>query len=218
MADNPIEHSRTKHIDILYHFLRDHQQKGDIEIAYVSTHNQLADIFTKPLDEKTFSKLKNELNILDSQNFDWNIAHIAHVYAFDHVSLIWYKCIFFILLVAKAKTNVLSSVILSLVLYWKGNGIYGKDKAYTPTLTVSSTLCRYSYNSLLVRPFTHIYFTIWENVLGPKGGEKCEKGSQVLRFWRLMPKGGESIKPKAKEPQDRTTISKLSKMFISIDI
>jgi hypothetical protein len=37
MADNPVEHSRTKHIDIRYHFLRDHQQKGDIEIAYVST-------------------------------------------------------------------------------------------------------------------------------------------------------------------------------------
>jgi hypothetical protein len=44
--------------------------KGDIEIAYVSTHNQLADIFTKPLDEKTFSKLRNELSILDSRNFD----------------------------------------------------------------------------------------------------------------------------------------------------
>jgi hypothetical protein len=70
MADNPIEHSRTKHIDIRYHFLRDHQQKGDIEIAYVNTHNQLADIFTKPLDEKTFSKLRNEQNILDSRNFD----------------------------------------------------------------------------------------------------------------------------------------------------
>jgi hypothetical protein len=66
MADNPVEHSRTKHIDIRYHFLRDHQQKGDIEIAYMSTHNQLADIFTKPLYEKTFSKLRNELNILDS--------------------------------------------------------------------------------------------------------------------------------------------------------
>jgi hypothetical protein len=52
MADNPVEHIRTKHIDIRYHFLRDHQQKGDIEIAYVSTHNQLSDIFTKPLDEK----------------------------------------------------------------------------------------------------------------------------------------------------------------------
>jgi hypothetical protein len=70
MADNPVEHNRTKHIDIRYHFLRDHQQKGDIEIAYVSTHNQLADIITKRLDEKAFSKLWNELNILDSWNFD----------------------------------------------------------------------------------------------------------------------------------------------------
>jgi hypothetical protein len=70
MADNPVEHSRTKHIDIRYHFFRDHQQRGDIEIAYVSTKEQLANIFTKPLDEKTLSKLRNELNILDSRNFD----------------------------------------------------------------------------------------------------------------------------------------------------
>jgi hypothetical protein len=70
MADNPVEHSHTKHIDIRYHFLRDQQQKGDIEIAYVNTHNQLSDIFTKPLAEKTFSKLRNELNILNSQKFD----------------------------------------------------------------------------------------------------------------------------------------------------
>jgi hypothetical protein len=48
--------------------LRDHQQRGDIEIAYVSTKEQLVDI--KPLDEKTFTKLRNELNILDSRNFD----------------------------------------------------------------------------------------------------------------------------------------------------
>jgi hypothetical protein len=50
MADNPVEHSRTKHIVIWYHFLRDHQQKGDIEIAYINTKDQLADIFTKPLN------------------------------------------------------------------------------------------------------------------------------------------------------------------------
>ena len=96
MVDNPVEHSHTKHIDIRYLFLRDHQQKGDIEIAYVNTHNQLADIFTKPLDEKTFSTLRNELNILDSRNFDWNIAHIAHLYTFDHVSFIWCKYIFLV--------------------------------------------------------------------------------------------------------------------------
>jgi hypothetical protein len=70
MADNLVEHSRTKHIAIRYHFLRDHQQKGDIEIAYVNTKEQLADIFTKPLDEQTFTKLRHELNILDSRNFD----------------------------------------------------------------------------------------------------------------------------------------------------
>jgi hypothetical protein len=70
MADNPVEHSRTKHIAIRYHFLRDHQQRGDTEIAYVSTKEQLADIYTKPLDEKTFTKLRHELNILDSRNFD----------------------------------------------------------------------------------------------------------------------------------------------------
>jgi hypothetical protein len=70
MTDNLVEHSRTKHIDISYHFLRDHQQKEDIEITYVSTGNQLVDIFTKPLDGKTFSKLRNEINILDSRNFD----------------------------------------------------------------------------------------------------------------------------------------------------
>jgi hypothetical protein len=39
MADNPIEHSCTKHIDIRHHFLRDHQQKGDIEVYHISTEN-----------------------------------------------------------------------------------------------------------------------------------------------------------------------------------
>jgi hypothetical protein len=64
MVDNLIDHSRTKHIAIRYHFLRDHQQKGDIEIAYINTKEQLADIFTKPLDEQTFNKLRHELIFL----------------------------------------------------------------------------------------------------------------------------------------------------------
>jgi hypothetical protein len=70
MADNPVEHSRIKHIDIRHHFLRDHQQKGDIEVYHINTENQLADIFTKPLDEKTFCRLHSELNVLDSRNLD----------------------------------------------------------------------------------------------------------------------------------------------------
>jgi hypothetical protein len=70
MADNPVEHSRTKHIDMRHHSLRDHQQKGDIEVYHINTENQLADIFTKPLDEKTFCRLHSELNVLDSRNLD----------------------------------------------------------------------------------------------------------------------------------------------------
>ena len=40
-----------------------------IEIAYINTKDQLADIFTKPLDEQSFTRLRHELNILDSRNF-----------------------------------------------------------------------------------------------------------------------------------------------------
>ena len=68
LTNNPVQHSRTKHIDVCHHFIRDHQQKGDICIESVGTDDQLADIFTKPLDEKRFCKLRNELNILDFSN------------------------------------------------------------------------------------------------------------------------------------------------------
>jgi hypothetical protein len=70
LADNPIEHSSTKHIDIRHHFLRDHQQRRDIDIYHISTENQLTDIFTKPLDEKRFCMLHSELNVLDLRNLD----------------------------------------------------------------------------------------------------------------------------------------------------
>ena len=72
IAQNPVQHSKTKHIQIRHHFLRDHVLKGDISIDHVSTEDQLADIFTKPLDEKRFSKLRCELNILESSNVLWN--------------------------------------------------------------------------------------------------------------------------------------------------
>jgi hypothetical protein len=68
LANNPVNHSRTKHIDIRHHFLRDHEAKEDIALSHVSTDKQLADIFTKPLDELSFCALRSELNILDSRN------------------------------------------------------------------------------------------------------------------------------------------------------
>src|SRR6266498_3782060 len=61
LANNPVQHSCTKRIDIRHHFLRDHEAKGDIAIHYVRTDKQLADIFTKPLDDSRFCALRSEL-------------------------------------------------------------------------------------------------------------------------------------------------------------
>ena len=72
LANNPVQHSRTKHIDIRHHFLRDHVAKNDISLEGVRTEDQLADIFTKSLDEATFCRLRNELNVLDFSNFTKN--------------------------------------------------------------------------------------------------------------------------------------------------
>jgi hypothetical protein len=49
---SPCEHSRTKHIDIRHYFLRGNAIKLDIIISHVGTNDQLANIFTKLLDEK----------------------------------------------------------------------------------------------------------------------------------------------------------------------
>jgi hypothetical protein len=68
IANNPVQHSRTKHIDIRHHFLQDHVVKGDIVLCGVRSEEQLADIFTKPLVENTFFRLQSELNVLDASN------------------------------------------------------------------------------------------------------------------------------------------------------
>jgi hypothetical protein len=68
IAYNPCEHSRTKHIDIRHHFLRDHVIKRDKVISHVRTNEQLADIFINHLDERRFRELRSELNIIDSHN------------------------------------------------------------------------------------------------------------------------------------------------------
>ncbi|GKF00681.1 hypothetical protein Tco_0027604, partial [Tanacetum coccineum] len=65
ISNNPILHSRTKQIDIRYHFIRDHVLKGDTELNFIPTQYQLADIFTKPLDEPTFKRYIVELGMLN---------------------------------------------------------------------------------------------------------------------------------------------------------
>jgi hypothetical protein len=65
ISNNPVQHSRTKHIDIRYHFIREHVMNETVVLHFVPTEDQLADIFTKPLDESTFSRLVGELGMLN---------------------------------------------------------------------------------------------------------------------------------------------------------
>jgi hypothetical protein len=63
MVQNPEFHSRTKHIDVHIHFVREKQDDKTISIQYISTHDQLADILTKPLHRVAFEKLHNAISV-----------------------------------------------------------------------------------------------------------------------------------------------------------
>nr|GEZ18593.1 hypothetical protein [Tanacetum cinerariifolium] len=54
---NPVQHSYTKHIDVRYHFIKEHVERGIVELFLVETEYQLADLITKALSEDTFKYL-----------------------------------------------------------------------------------------------------------------------------------------------------------------
>lgn len=63
IAKNPVNHSRTKHIDIRYHYIRECVQNGQIELQYCPTNDMKADIFTKPLTKQKFEYLRGEIGL-----------------------------------------------------------------------------------------------------------------------------------------------------------
>jgi len=63
ISKNPNQHSRTKHIDIRHHFIRDLVEEKVVTLEHVDTEEQLIDIFTKALDVKQFEKLRGKLGI-----------------------------------------------------------------------------------------------------------------------------------------------------------
>ena len=65
ISHNPIQHSRTKHIDIRYHFLKDNVHKSKIELIFVPSPEEIADVFTKAVDEKDFNHFFKLLGILN---------------------------------------------------------------------------------------------------------------------------------------------------------
>ncbi|GJX73556.1 copia protein [Tanacetum coccineum] len=65
LSKNPIQHSRTKHIEIRHHFLRDNVQKGNITIEKVTSEDNIADILTKPLKREPFNYLRLGLGMME---------------------------------------------------------------------------------------------------------------------------------------------------------
>jgi hypothetical protein len=61
MADHATDHNRTKHIDIRYHFIRDHLHKRDIDLQYVETSKNIADILTKAVKPQIYQQLIKQI-------------------------------------------------------------------------------------------------------------------------------------------------------------
>ncbi|GJU05637.1 hypothetical protein Tco_1122067 [Tanacetum coccineum] len=79
ISNNPVLHSRTKHIDI-----RDHILKGDIELYFLPTELQLVDIFTNLLVEPSFTRLVAELG-----NFNVTIKFLALGWNLEEIHVTW---------------------------------------------------------------------------------------------------------------------------------
>lgn len=64
LAVNPKYHSKTKHIELDLHFIREHIVRKKLQVSQVSSYDQVADILTKPLAFDKFNYLRSKLNVI----------------------------------------------------------------------------------------------------------------------------------------------------------
>ncbi|GJU52890.1 hypothetical protein Tco_1226604 [Tanacetum coccineum] len=89
----PVQHSRTKYIDVRYHFIKEHVEKGIVELFFVSTEYELADLFSKALSQDRFQYLirrlgmrcltQEELEGLKQWYREYDLAHLKRVLRFS---------------------------------------------------------------------------------------------------------------------------------------
>ena len=64
ISKNSVQHSKTKHIEIRYHFIRDLVERKIVVLEYIPSERQNADIFTKPLDKSKFETLRQVIGVI----------------------------------------------------------------------------------------------------------------------------------------------------------
>jgi hypothetical protein len=93
VSKNPVFHKKMRHVESRHHFMRDHVEKGDIEIRYIDTERQLAHIFIKPLDSSRFADLWGKL--VFTIHMAWFEGELVLLPCIVYILL--FSCIFFIL-------------------------------------------------------------------------------------------------------------------------
>jgi hypothetical protein len=66
LSENLVFHDRSKHIEIKYHYIKDMVQRKAVHVQYLPTHEQIADIFTKPLAKTKFEYFRERLGLVDN--------------------------------------------------------------------------------------------------------------------------------------------------------
>ena len=90
ISKNSVQHSRTKHIEIRHHFIRELVEDGTLTLKFINTNDQKANLFTKPLDSKRFEFLRQNIGVISP---DWSLPLLFSPYAFASSFMHCFVCL-----------------------------------------------------------------------------------------------------------------------------